>query len=211
MRKDKWHIISDMHELSAGKYVEIQRICKGEGEDIDKSTAILRVLTGWSEGDIESLSLTEYAALVSGAEWLYAEPKAVEPKTSYNLGDYDLRLTDAEAITFAQFVDFQAFAKDVDAHFIELLSVVLVPQGKRYGDGYSIKDVRKCIARSLPADDALAVIAFFLHNAQLSLSSIATSLEGVVQSAPSKTVAQTTAKARAMTMLRALRGGGAGN
>ena len=146
-RKEKWHIIDNMHELPIGKYLRILEISKSNAEEIDKSTAILQVLTDWSATDLENLSLNEYSALVTGCGWLFEQPKPTKIQRTYKIGDFELRLTDAKDICTAQYIDFQAYAKDMDSYIVELLSALLVPKGKRYGEGYDIERLRKHIAQ----------------------------------------------------------------
>lgn len=204
-RNEKWHIISNHHELPIGKYLRISEIGKREGDsEIDKSTAVLEVLTGWSAEDIECLSLTEYSALASGCGWLYEEIAPVEIEKEYRVGDYVLRPTNAENLTAAQFIEFQQYAKEPDKYIVELLSVLLVPIGKKYGDGYDVGAVRKWIARYLPTDTAISLVGFFLANAELSTKNMLHSLEKDIQEAPAKKVEQIKSKAMALAWVKHL-------
>lgn len=210
-RNEKWHIIDNMHELPIGSYLQIIEIGKSDAEDIDKSTAVLSVLTGWSALDIESLSLGEYSALVSGCGWLYEEVQPVAVQKKYRCGDFVLRPTLAKDLTTAQYIDFQTFAKDADRYIVELLSVLLVPVGKRYGEGYSIERVQEWIRRTLPTDSALSLVAFFLLNAEKSMSDTLRCLADTIKQAPAKTMAQMKTKAETMALVEALQTNGGGN
>ena len=209
-KKEKWHIIDNMHKLPIGKYLRILEIGKREAEEIDKSTAILQVLTDWSTTDLEGLSLNEYSALVSGCGWLFEQPKPTKMQRTYKIGDFELRLTDAKDICTAQYIDFQAYAKDMDSYIVELLSALLVPKGKRYGEGYDIERLRKHIAQYMPTDTAMTLVGFFLNNAQQSIGNILHSLEQTINEAPAKTIEQMQTKERAMAMAQHLRKSGGG-
>lgn len=209
-KKEKWHIIDNMHKLPIGKYLRILEIGKREAEEIDKSTAILQVLTDWSTTDLEGLSLNEYSALVSGCGWLFEQPKPTKMQRTYKIGDFELRLTDAKDICTAQYIDFQAYAKDMDSYIVELLSALLVPKGKRYGEGYDIERLRKHIAQYMPTDTAMTLVGFFLNNAQQSIGNILHSLEQTINEAPAKTIEQMQTKARAMAVAQHLRKSGGG-
>lgn len=203
-RNEKWHIIDNMHDLPIGQYVRIMQIGKSEQSDIEKTTAILEVLTGWSAEDIENLSLPSYNALASGCSWLFKEPELVTIQHEYRVGDFVLRPTSATELTTAQFIDFQAYAKDADAHIIELLSTLLVPKGKKYASGYPMDAVRRWIAQTLPTDEALSLVAFFLINAEISLEGLATSLVEQVKTAPAVSKAQKEMKEKAISTLQPL-------
>lgn len=209
-RKEKWHIIDNMHELPIGKYLRILEIGKSDAEEIDKSTAILEVLTGWSATDIECLSLGEYSALVSGCGWLFEQPKPTKIQRTYKIGDFELCLTDAKDICTAQYIDFQAYAKDMESYIVELLSALLVPKGKRYGEGYDVERLREHIAQYMPTDTAMTLVGFFLKSAQQSIGNILHSLEQTISEAPAKTIEQMQTKARAMAVAQHLRKNGGG-
>lgn len=209
-RNEKWHIVSSHSELPIGKYMAIRAISESGSDDIDKSTEILRVLTGWSIEDIENLTLIEYSALTSGCGWLHTPPQAVEVEKEYRVGDFRLRVTNCEELTFAQYIDFQAYAKDLDKHTIELLSVLLVPVGKKYNSGYDIERVKAHIARYLPTDVALSLVAFFFAKSLNSTLNIPHSLEQLIREAPAKTMEQMQTKGQAIAMVEALRQNGVG-
>lgn len=209
-RNEKWHIISSHSELPIGKYQRIIEVTRGAADEIDKSTEILRILTGWSIEDIENLSLVEYSAMTSNCGWLQTPPQAVEVEKEYRVGDFRLRVTNCEELTFAQYIDFQTYAKDIDKYSIELLSVLLVPVGKKYNSGYDIERVKAHIARYLPTDVALSLVAFFLAKSLESTLNIPHSLEQLIREAPAKTMEEMQTKAQAITMVEALRKNGVG-
>ena len=67
-----------------------------------------------------------------------------------------------DGLTAGQYIDFQTYTKaGHEDHIVEILSVVLVPKGHRYGDGYEFADVQAAIRQHLCVSDALAVLAFF--------------------------------------------------
>lgn len=210
-RKEKWHIIDNHHDLPIGKYMACIAITMDERDNIDKATSILRVLTGWTEADLENLSVPEYSALASGCGWLYEQVPVVETKKEYKVGDFILCTSDAEKLTFAQYIDFQTFVKDADKYLIEMLSALLVPKGKRYNEGYSVKEVQDSIRAYLPTDDAISLVAFFLAKCEQSITSTPLSLEEEIKNAPAKTEEEKATKARAMEMLASIRANGAGS
>lgn len=209
-RKEKWHIIDNHHDLPIGKYMECIDIAKSEIDGIDKATAILRVLTGWSEQDIENLSVVEYSALASGCGWLYEQVAVVDTKKQYKVGEFILCPSDADSITTAQYIDFQTFVVDADKYIIEMLSALLVPKGMRYNAGYSIKDVQKSIRNYLPTDDAISLVAFFLAKCQQSIADTRLSLDEEIKRAPAKTKEQKEMKKKAVEMLANMQRSGDG-
>lgn len=156
-------MIDNYEALTMGQYQEIDRITRAGGDDLDMQVAILSVLTGKTEAELLRLPLPEYTAL-AGASAFLRSPIAEVPKVrkEYALGEWRLRpCTDYRRLTTGQYIDFQGFTRDT-LDFCGLLSVLMVPAGKTYAEGYDPLEVRTAIADHLPMPDGMALIAFFL-------------------------------------------------
>ena len=142
-------IIDDYNKLSLGKYIEIQAISEDESlEEIDRQAQILSVLTGVSENEIIHLPIVEYKGLVSRTAFLlnYKDIKYRNVAKKYILGKWELiPVRDFRKIETCQYIDFQTYAPDLDKHLVEFLSVILVPKGHRYNEGYDILEVQQAI------------------------------------------------------------------
>lgn len=169
-------IIDSYAALPVGKYLEILAVNKEDRDDIDKQVATIAILADVPEEDLLNLPLTDYASLAAAADFLRHEDKGTHKVADhYRLGGFDLvPVADPTKLTAGQYIDFQALTKeDQDTHLAQLLSVVLVPKGKKYGDGYDIAEVQRAIREGLSVTDALSVLAFFFVSLR---QSIATSL-----------------------------------
>ena len=156
-------MITTYEALSMGKYQEIDRITRAGGDELEVQVAILSILTGKPEAELLRLPLPEYTDLAGKSTFLRS-PIAEVPKVrkEYALGEWRLRpCQDYRKLTAGQYIDFQAFTKDT-LDFCGLLSVLMVPDGKTYGEGYDPLEVRTAIADHLPMPDGMALIAFFL-------------------------------------------------
>lgn len=167
-------IIDSFNKLSLGKYMEIQAISREEGvEEIDKQTQILSVLTGISEEEILHLPIVEYKELVAKSEFLAPENIKYHPVAKkYIVGGFELvPVRDFRRIETAQYIDFQTYAPDLDKYLVEFLSVILVPKGHRYNEGYDIIEVQKALREEMPVSDGVSVAAFFLTLSRKSILS----------------------------------------
>ena len=61
-----------------------------------------------------------------------------------------------------QYIDFQTYAPDLDKCLVEFLSVILVPKGHRYNEGYDILEVQKAIREEMSVSDGVSLAGFFL-------------------------------------------------
>ena len=160
-------MITTYDNCPLGIYQDIERISRDKGrEDIDKQVAILALLSGKTERDILNLPLPDYHVLAVQSEFLgRPAPKASRPAAKYRLGDFTLvPVLDLRKLTTAQYIDFQTFAPQGDDKLVELLSVLLVPEGMTYGDGYDTALVQQAIREELPVSAAISLSAFFFKS-----------------------------------------------
>ena len=158
-------IIDNYNKLTLGQYIEIQAISKDDSlEEIDKQVQILSVLTGVAEDEILHLPINEYKELVVKAAFLNPENINYHPVAQkYILGKFELIPTrDFRKIETCQYIDFQTYAPDLDKYLVEFLSVILVPKGHRYNEGYDILEVQKAIREEMSVSDGVSLAGFFL-------------------------------------------------
>ena len=165
LRNHDMDIIDNYNKLTLGQYMEIQAISKDETlEEIDRQAQILSVLTGVSEDEILHLPIMEYKELVARSAFLNPENITYHPVAKkYIVGGFDLiPCRDFRRLETCQYIDFQTYAPDLDKYLVEFLSVILVPKGHRYNEGYDILDVQKAIREEMSVSDGVSVAAFFL-------------------------------------------------
>lgn len=158
-------IIDNYNRLTLGLYQEILEVNRNESlEDIDKQVQILSILTGVAEEEILHLPITEYKELVVKAGFLDPNNINYHPiAKKYLVGGFELVPTrDFRKLETCQYIDFQTYAPDLDHHLVEFLSVILVPKGKRYNEGYDILEVQKAIREEMSVSDGVSLAAFFL-------------------------------------------------
>lgn len=159
-------IVDNHHALTLGMYERIREIFKNTEDELDRQVKTLAVLADVDEEDILSLPIDEYKRMVAASNFLgEIDPSSHRVAKSYNLGGFKLApTTDYRKMITSQYVDFMELTKDdePDEHIVELLSIVLVPEGKTYGKGYDIAEVQEAIRRHMPFADACSLLAFFL-------------------------------------------------
>ena len=158
-------IIDSYNKLTLAQYQEIQAVQKdGSLEDIDKHTRILSILTGVPEDELMHLPITEYTELSAKAKFLTAEGfQAGRMAKKYIIGGMELvPVTDFRKLETAQYIDFQTYAGDLDKYMAELISVLLVPKGHRYNEGYDIIELQGHIRQEMSVADGATIVGFFL-------------------------------------------------
>lgn len=171
-------IIDNYRALMLGDHQEILRICKDESlEDIDRQVRIISILTGRTEKEILNLPIPDYKALVAKSHFL-EQPLPEESRIAkcYKLSRFALiPVTDYRKITTAQYIDWQSFHKaGMEDHIVEILSCLLVPEGRTYCEGYDILEVQQDIRENLSVADGLSLYAFFLLSCSQSIKDMLT-------------------------------------
>lgn len=158
-------MVDNYDDLMLGKYMEIQAISKQEGlEEIDRQVQILSILSGKYEEEILHMPIGEYKRMVEKASFLSAPELNYHPiSKKYYLGEYELYpVRDFRKLEAGQYVDFQTYAPDLEKYLVEFLSVILVPKGHRYNEGYDLMDVQKAIREKMSVTDGISLAGFFL-------------------------------------------------
>lgn len=152
-------MIDDYNALPLGSYMKINEVLTREAEDLDKQVEIIAILSGKTVDEVLLLPLTEYSAMAAQTAFLREHCKPSEIREDWRLGDL-VPVLDFRKINTAQYVDFQTYSKKFPATLPQLLSVMLVPEGKVYNDGYDVLEVQRRVEQ-MPFPDALGLAAFF--------------------------------------------------
>ena len=168
-------IIDNYNQLMLGKYLEIQAVSQDESlEEIDKQAQIIAILTGQDVEEILHLPIGEYKELALRASFLSKDMTYHPIAKKYLVGKFELiPVKDYRKIETCQYVDFQTYAPDLDKYLVEFLSVILVPKGHRYNEGYEILEVQQALKEEMSVTDGISLAGFFLT---LSKQSILNSL-----------------------------------
>lgn len=169
-------MIDNYNDLTLGDYLPIDAVLQGEGEEIDKQVSIIALLAGMTEEEVLALPLREYAALAARTNFLRETCPAVTPPSRLIANGLVLiPVADFTEINTAQYIDFETFSKKLPQRLPELLAVMLVPEGKKYNEGYDIAEVVSAV-RDLPLPVAVGLSAFFfgqlIHSIDDSLTSL---------------------------------------
>lgn len=159
-------IIDNYNRLTLGKYMEIQAVNQDESlDEIDRQSQIIAILTGLPEEEVLHLPIAEYKELVSRLAFLSGTDniKYRPVAKRYIVGKWELiPVRDFRKIEAGQYIDFQTYAPDLDKYLAEFLSVILVPKGHRYNEGYDILEVQQAIRDEMSVTDGISLAGFFL-------------------------------------------------
>lgn len=172
-------IIQSYRELPIGDYQDILALCKDESlEELDRQVKILSILTKVDEDTLLNLPIQDFKVLTSRMGFLEKDlpTKVTRLKDSYMIGKFELvPVTDMRKVITAQYIDFQSFHQaGFEEHFVEILSCLLVPKGKKYNQDYDIIEVQDAIRKDLNVHDAASLYAFFIFSCRESIKDMLT-------------------------------------
>ena len=166
-------MITSYEQMPVGVYCKMREAMREDAEDA-RLVGLVAALAGMPRDAVLDEPLADFTEQVSRASFVLEYPRAAAVRKEYELRGRKYKATlRREDITAGQFIDWQELAKREGAEdsWAEFLSVILVPVGHRYGEGYDIGEVQEAIRAELCILDAVALRAFFLVASGPSLTS----------------------------------------
>lgn len=206
-------MIQNYDALTVGKYEAIQHALRDHAGDINRrNLAILSILTDKSEAELLDMPVSRFRALMDKASFLRRPLRAAPLRKSYTLGDMTLRpVADIQKITTAQYIDFQTLAQQPEEPVAQLVSCLLLPEGRRYNTDYDMADVHRAIRDFMLITEAQGLLAFFFETSRRSmlntLRSSAATLKRSARKARTKRKQITTAMLEVQMSILLLRAG----
>ena len=156
-------MITSWKQMSIGTFMKVSEINRSQDSDEDKLFRIAALLSGMEYEDFLNLPLNESRDIIAKAGFMYEEPKAGKIKKTYVIGSRTYRvMRNMDDMTTAQYLNYQSIAdKPVDDTMADLMAIVLIPEGKTYGD-YDMQEVTEEIKAYFNIEDALSVADFFI-------------------------------------------------
>lgn len=169
-------MIESYDKLTIGKYLELLEMEKKE-TDIDNVIAMLSILTDMEEEEIAELPLPEFRAMVAKMSFLHKKPNVSNrcPKQVIIKGvTYNVE-KDAQKLCVGQYIDYKTYLKEQDdliKNLHHILTVFLIPKGKKYGEGYDLYELAETIKDNLDIATAIGISNFFFTNSVKSIDNI---------------------------------------
>lgn len=171
-------MIDSFEKMNIECFQEVCEILKDETTtDFEKQVRLLTILTDNTEDDIMNMPLNELSKLTDKIQFIKEYPKTKTPPSSITLNGkkYDIKY-DIQNITTSQYIDFQTFIKDYENKMVEMVSIVVIPKGKKYNDGYDIMEVQNDIRKYMDIVTLMSISFFFQVQLQALTKSLTSSL-----------------------------------
>lgn len=164
-------MIRSYNEVSVGMYLRLNKAAE-ELDEQQRTISLVSILSGYSEGELLNMPYEKFERLTATAGFLLTQPKPVEVRKVYEVGEWRLVPTlRRKNITTAQYISFQELSAQGNENIVALLACFMIPEGKKFNEGYDIEDVIEAMNEHLSIVDANALYAFFLSMCHRSMRS----------------------------------------
>lgn len=164
--------IKTYNEMPLRVFQKIDKLRTETKDVVDFEIELMALLCDCGIVTIMDLPIVEYRELLTQAQFIGSFPEVEEScpdRMSINGHNYVVT-KDLTHINTAQYIDFQNYLK-MENNTAYVLSCFLIPEGKKYMQGYKIDDVVNDIL-DLDVVSALGVCFFFINSYLLSIRTI---------------------------------------
>lgn len=155
--------IRGWNDVNIATYYKLRDLAEDiDIDEVEKEVKYIAILYNMEEQEIWNLPLTKVGELRKNIQWLNNSKLNKDFKGGgYTINNKDYYIDKKlDNFTFAQFVDFQTYYGQRDKE-AELLSTVIIPKGKKYGEGYSIDEVIEEIKQYVSIEDYNSIMYYF--------------------------------------------------
>lgn len=158
-------MINSYSKLPIGKWLDIQEANKNITDEVDATIATIAILADMTEDEVAHMPTAEFKMMALQSHFLtdVLRKSGRRLPTKYIIPGWELTpCTDYRKLEYRQYADFQVYAKDLDNYIVEMVSVILIPKGKRYLGDYDILQLQEDISKYMMTDQVFELIGFFM-------------------------------------------------
>ena len=145
------------------RILDVYEKYKGSEDDSMLVYDLVAAVYGFDEDTMDGMTISKANEYVETIAFLGDRPKPRTAKGSYILNGRKYKtMMNISELTTAAYIDFQHMSDKSGTMPAEFLSILLVPEGKKYNEGYDLSQAVEDIRNYLSVEDALGLTAFFL-------------------------------------------------
>ena len=140
-------MITSYKDMRLHHLLEIQALKDIDASDATKELMIVSILSGKTPDELRQMAPADYNALKDGAMFLtepMPENKEIVDKVGIN-GTVFTICKDMQSISTGQYIDWCTYMSG-EKRLTDLYSIMCIPEGHKYGEGYSLDDAKADMA-----------------------------------------------------------------
>lgn len=165
----------EWQDINVETYKKIQEYLTSTNDgNIEQSVHLLSLIEGKDEDTYFNMPINKLTEEFGKLKFMECTPTAAQVKNTYEINGTEYVLTtNLQEMTVAQYIDYQVYIKNPQQYMQEMLTVFLIPKGKKYNEDYDVAAAAKDMGK-MAITDAYG-ISFFLTVLLRSLTKITTS------------------------------------
>lgn len=151
-------------DISIKLFREIEELINENMYVEDQEIKFMSLLCDCDEEEILELPITEFQRLKKECAFLNTQPQMLDkcPDNIVINKQKCVVVKNLKKLTAAQYIDFQQMAKsDINEFLPNLIACFVLPEGKKYGNGYNIDEFAEELNNNLSIVTALSMFDFF--------------------------------------------------
>lgn len=154
-------LINSWDKVTLRTFKKLMVVVKEESPQSEEFTIkILSILNDKSEDYFLEMDLKHIPAAIKSLEFLSSEiPKQLIHK--FNIDGVTYKLTLPKDMTWGQRLNYVEGLTRAGDDYASLLSIVLIPEGKKYAEGYDIIELKNKLEDTLMITEVLSITLFF--------------------------------------------------
>ena len=157
-------------DITIAQHKKILDLCKDGDDDIMYLYQLTAIAYNKPMEWIEGMKISEANNYANTLAFINEKPKPKTAKGYYTLNGHRYKTTmNLQEVNTAQYLDFQQLADKSREMPAEFLSIILIPEGKKYNEGYDLQTVVSDIENYMTVEEAFGLTAFFFNLLQISM------------------------------------------
>lgn len=157
-------MINSFDKMSLPLFYEVKEILDADLDMLDLEVNLIALLSNKTQDEVLNMDLDKFSSMTKELSFLSEGITPKTPEMKYRIDGMTLKVQiNPDDMTVAQYVDYNTYMQMEDGleRTLGLLSVFLIPKGKKYGE-YDINEV-KVRLRKMTIVDVTDLSAFFLE------------------------------------------------
>lgn len=154
-------------DITINQYKAISKIDLNQSNEIDSIIDLLVAVTGKTSEEILDMPMDEFNILTKELDFLKEVIKPRMKSDKYIVDGKEYRLTaNAKSMTAGQYIDYTTTLQADPENFGMICATILVPKGKKYGEGYDPLEISEVFNKHFKMVDVMGVSFFFLKTSE---------------------------------------------
>lgn len=154
-------------DVSLEQFRKIKSLYDEKRAAEDETAGLLSIIYGKDEDEIMNLPISQFSEMARSIDFLYTRIQPRDIQERYDLNGRTYKICTLNNFTYQQYMNYQLIVKEKDRDYLDILSLILVEKGKKYGD--TDTERVKADILTMCIRDVLAIDFFFLLSYRISI------------------------------------------